>query len=193
MGWTFTHKPEGITAKEFLVKEFTEDSERASFKVLKSAVKLHVGYFQIERIIKATGERSVFALVVHIQRCPSDHHNFGWKEVEESMGPYEVDCPLDILDGLDETTSEYALRWRKDVLEYNARKKKAGIKNGQWVKFAKPISFTDGSKGQVFQCEKRGRKTFFSKKGGWGVYKISKRCLMGEGVEISNEEPVLAQ
>ncbi len=56
----------------------------------------------------------VFALVCLVRRNPksTDGHAFGYKDMSESMGPWEDGCPAKILDLLTPTTSEYALDWR---------------------------------------------------------------------------------
>lgn len=188
MGWTSTHKPEGQTAKQFLIEQFTKDEEHNTWKVLKSAVKLTVGYFQIEHVIKATGKRQVFALVVHITHTPSEYHNITWKEVDESMGPYEVDCPLDILNGLDEPENEYSRQWRENVRAFHASKKQLP-KDGQWVQFERPIKFSDGKHRALFQCKKQNRKTYFVSDSDGVSVKITRRALQGEGVTVHNQKP----
>lgn len=49
---------------------------------------------------------------------------FGWgyKAMEESMGPYEVSCPLQFLEITPLPDSPYAQEWREKVREYHAKK-----------------------------------------------------------------------
>ena len=46
-------------------------------------------------------------------------HELLYKEVEESMGPNELDCPMRIMNQLDghPPTGEYSARWRERVLQ----------------------------------------------------------------------------
>ena len=57
-----------------------------------------------------TAEDKVIGLVVLLDRPMG-----GWtyyKVIDEGMGPHASDCPISILDVLDETSTEYALEWR---------------------------------------------------------------------------------
>jgi hypothetical protein len=62
---------------------------------------------------------------------------WGYKDMDESSGPYQFNCPLKYLDMVPQTgLNEYALTWRKAVREYHAeqaakRAKKKGIV--KWV------------------------------------------------------------
>ena len=48
-------------------------------------------------------------------------HQLLYKEVEESMGPNELDCPMRIMNQLEEhpPTEEYSARWRERVLQHH--------------------------------------------------------------------------
>ena len=48
-------------------------------------------------------------------------HQLLYKEVEESMGPNELDCPMRIMNQLEghPPTGEYSARWRKKVLQHH--------------------------------------------------------------------------
>lgn len=190
MGWSWTHKPEGVTTTEFLKKELEYDNDKGSLKFVKTCCKLRVFYAQVEHVNKANGKVSRWAAVILVGHAPKSYHNFGWKTQDETCGPYDYECPLSILEGLDPPENEYAKNWREAVLAYNA-KRKAAPKNGQWVKFSSPIKFTNGCQYQAFKCVKENRKTYFIPQGEsqWCKVKISRRCLMGEGVQVSNEEP----
>lgn len=60
---------------------------------------------------------------------------WGYKDVDETMGPIDVDCPLSLLDQCDEPLNEWATDWRARVRLYHERKKEgksavAGLKSG---------------------------------------------------------------
>lgn len=59
---------------------------------------------------------------------------WGYKDMDESMGPYVHDCPLALLDKLGEPPNEWAAKWRDKVRAYHARRKA----NVVAVKTAKP-------------------------------------------------------
>ena len=80
--------------------------------------------------------------------------------LDESMGPCEDNCPAHILDLLTPTDKEYALDWRRRCranLERRARK----IEDGDRIKLAAPLTFTDGHVGDEFIVVKRGRLLSF--------------------------------
>jgi hypothetical protein len=47
-----------------------------------------------------------------LQFYKKDYHNFGYKDMDESAGPYQAECPERILKLLTPTTSQYAQQWR---------------------------------------------------------------------------------
>jgi hypothetical protein len=62
---------------------------------------------------------------------------YGFKYMDETMGPYYTNCPNKILDMLSPTDNEYAIKWRNKCREFNK------IKPGTVVR-TKPISFKLG-------------------------------------------------
>ena len=129
MGWTTTYKPKGETVLEFFTRAgvFTwSDDNPHTYRILDSAVvKFNTFYAAIEQTHKETGERHVWAVVILVRHYPKDpHYNFGWKDMDESCGPYETNCPERILKLLTPTDNEYALGWRKACWA-NIEKRKA--------------------------------------------------------------------
>ena len=120
MGWTYTRKPNHLSVKDYLINhsgclKWSTDSEY-EYKVLDSAiVKLRTFYAAVERVHKTTGERVVWAAVFLLGygRKSYDDHNFGWKDLDETCGPCEAECPERILKLLTPTDNEYANEWRK--------------------------------------------------------------------------------
>lgn len=51
--------------------------------------------------------------------------NYGWgyKDIDETMGPVEVNCPLSFLDEASHVTEGYAVEWRERVRAYHAKRK----------------------------------------------------------------------
>ncbi|MCL6560684.1 MAG: hypothetical protein K6U74_18200, partial [Firmicutes bacterium] len=121
------------------------------------------------------GNREVIAYVCLLHYTPSYINNFGYKDMEESMGPYQYDCPERILRLLTPTENEYALKWREKCWE-NIQKRKARprLTEGAVIEFAEPISFADGWEEKVFQVVNPRRHIF---KAGRQLYKISRRTL----------------
>ncbi|MFA5951889.1 MAG: hypothetical protein WC807_16565 [Hyphomicrobium sp.] len=126
MGWTYTHKETGVKAREFLRKELQQDyipAEKTGFKILTDTATLTEYYAVIERTDHKTGAAERFCLVCLIRNC-GDYHNFGWKEMEESMGPFVIP-PRSFFNALEhmipEPDGEYGREWRERCRAYYAR------------------------------------------------------------------------
>lgn len=122
MGWTHTNRPSYQTPTEFIKEHFSWDSEKSVNKVIETSVKLTEAYAAVERIDKATGNRSVWALVLLLHHMPKSYYNFGYKEMDETSGPYSFNCPAKILDLLSPTDNEYASKWRAQCRERLSKK-----------------------------------------------------------------------
>jgi len=140
MGWTFTHKTKDQSVKQFFEKEFNGEHG----KVLDCAVKNRAAYIAFERA-NGSGRRKVFALVCLLSYRPRDHFNFGYKDMDETMGPFECDCPERILDLLTDTDDETAGRWRKRCRE-NLDKGKvvSALTPGTVIEFDAGLTFSNG-------------------------------------------------
>lgn len=98
MGWTVFQRAPREGWQKYL------DAEIGA-PVVKSAV-LTGGYRGNENYYAAVKSGAeVFAAVALIE-------GNGYKLMDESMGPYANDCPVEILDLLTPTKSEYANKWR---------------------------------------------------------------------------------
>jgi hypothetical protein len=133
MGWTTTHKPSHISAKEYIETNcLTWDSPTHDYRVLDGGVKNFRTYYgAVEKTDRSTGERQVFAVIFMLQFYKNDYHNFGYKDMDESVGPYQAECPERILKLLTPTTSQYAQQWRDACwAKINAKKTKPVINVG---------------------------------------------------------------
>lgn len=103
---------------------------------------------------------------------------WGYKDMDETMGPNESGAPVKLLDLLSPTTSEYALDWRERCRR-NAAREARPLKEGDVIRFEEPLRFTDGTEHQTFRVTlellpgaKRRRMAFISTETG-GRYCIS--------------------
>src|SRR3546814_2436397 len=85
---------------------------------------------------------------------------FGYKDMEESMGPCEDGCPESILNLLTSTDNENALDWRRRCLA-KLQQRTRKVEDGDRVKLADALTFTDGHVGDEFIVQKRGRRMSF--------------------------------
>ena len=68
--------------------------------------------------------------------CMKDYYNFGYKDMDETMGPGDCDCPKSIIALLSETDNEYALYWRQKCLDRcNGKPKLSKLPIGTVIEF----------------------------------------------------------
>ena len=163
MGWTYTYK--GSTpVKDFLASRVNCENEHARWLLLDIAiVKMRTAYMAVEiiRRDKDSGQldmatRKVVAFVFLLDyRTSESSHDIGYKDMDESMGPCECECPERILQLLTPTSHEYALAWRGRCREIIAERKSFKLQKDMTIE-TKPISFKDGrtrSRFQVFSLK----------------------------------------
>lgn len=158
MGWTsmytgFSSK-DSKKIKDFLINEW----ERCgNFRVLDYSKKGNTVYMAVESFAK----KDVFATVTLISFHDGE---FYWKDMDESMGPCQYDCPQRILKKLTPTEYEYALDWRRHCWDLHEKNKSSARKyqHGDVLRFPREISFTNGVQGTEFILIKEGRKTSFA-------------------------------
>lgn len=143
MGWTSYHVEATYNpkAKKYTVDRKAEcdslfntdmvswgnDSVIGKFEVLKSCVVGSTYYAAVKRTKFATEtepeDSRVFAAVVLTQVNNKDYYNFAYKDMDETVGPYQYGCPKSILDLLSPTDNEYAKNWREKCYEVLRQKK----------------------------------------------------------------------
>jgi hypothetical protein len=154
MGWITYHRPAGQTDREHFTAELINPNER---EILDCATVKNVFYAAVQD--KKDGQ--VWALVVLIQRTRG-YQNFGYKDMDETVGPCYYDCPARILDLLTDTESEYAKQWREScrktiAAKAEARSSTVKVTDGTVIKLAKPLHFQGGYEAQEFKLRVIGR------------------------------------
>ena len=127
MGWTSynaTHYKKGKIDRIAEVKSLFEGEE--NYKVLKASSVGSTVYMAIEK--EVDGEKIVFGAVYLTSINMKDYYNFSYKDIDETSGPCERECPESILKLLTPTDSKWANEWRNACWE-NIRKKKEKRKN----------------------------------------------------------------
>jgi hypothetical protein len=173
MGWLYMTSLNGFkTPTEYLDDQFTFDREERSYRVLRSSlVQMRRYYAAVERVEKVSGQRNVCAVVclVNYNTRDKEGYVFGYKDMDETMGPCQHDCPAAILDLLTPIDSEWANAWRQKC---RARLAKARPRAGQTLVLAHPLTFNDGathSRFLVVERTVRNRKRL-AFRGGNGVH-----------------------
>src|SRR3954469_10363647 len=90
MGWLFYHRPKGESDLDHFREKYT-----GQYRLIDGATKNNVFYGAALDTKRGTVE----AAVILIRRCRGEF-NFGYKDMVESMGPVEAECPERILDML---------------------------------------------------------------------------------------------
>lgn len=107
------------------------------------------------------GKTWALIILMHTSRNPEARPNFHYKEMDETMGPSQDNCPDWILDLLSHTENRYANKWRERCRAHNARETRArGFTPGQTIRFANPLLFPEPyGEAQRFRYLREGRKS----------------------------------
>lgn len=182
MGWLFMRSLEGhATPKAYLDHQFTYARGDLRSQVLASGlVAMRTYYAAVERVTPSTGAREVWALIclVRYNRRDRKGYIFGYKDMEESMGPCEDRCPARVLDLLTATDNAYARAWRARCRARLARQAETNAKPtprpGDVLVLSEPLLFRDGRRLDRFQAVRapgRRRGVVFRSAAG-GLYRI---------------------
>ena len=128
MGWTSYnaefYKNGKVDRKAEMDNRWTqEESEKyPKLRVLKSSMVGNIYYAAIE-ISRGGKVEEVFATTAITSTNMKDYYNFSYKDLDETMGGCNYDCPVGILNLLTPTDNEYALQWRAECLKQQKKKK----------------------------------------------------------------------
>lgn len=203
MGWYFQHIRGRSRADKdrFLRSEIEQISDKpgkAAISVIKSAFVGSTWYAAV-RISVPDQPPYTVAHVFPTQMCRDGE--FGYKPMDERVGPCEASCPVGIMGLLTPIEQlpnrSYAGEWRTRVAAEHERaaglrRLSARIVNGTRIRFQTPIRFTDGQSFDRFlatSMERRGRTILvfvpLCRDGHriGGRYRISRRALAAAEIE----------
>lgn len=174
MGWTGLARSREESDKDFFAREFS------CCNVIDMAKHGNTYYLVLEHKNPEGKQRNgKWACVVLTSWNNKDRFNFRYKDIDESMGPCESNCPIRLLDQLSPTDSEYANEWRKRCRE-GIKRKSAGrkkLKPGTIIKLKEPLKFTDKSEHQVFTvveyARRKGKGTAYRALDNGRLYRIT--------------------
>lgn len=175
MGWLYMTNLKGHkTPKAYLDNQFTFAGEHAELRVLRSALVQMKRYYAAVEKTDGDGKREVFAVIclVNYNLRAKEGYIFGYKDMDEFMGPCEADCPAAILDLLTETDRDYANQWR-DRCRKRLQKKTPVA--GETIVLATPLRFIDGavlSRFRIVEHQDRRRKKLLFQAEGGGFYRL---------------------
>lgn len=156
MGWSYGYHQARDVQEQIEKHEglFTTSTPGHSYEILDRAI---VGSTYYAAVRRTTPDHPpyVFAAVILFKNPRS---GFGYKDMDESVDPCEVACPLRILNLLSPLEDmpggaeryEYAGAWRERVRAYHQARKtqsRAGraLRNGDKIKLPEPLSFGKGA------------------------------------------------
>lgn len=178
MGWTYTSRNYGESVQEFFAKEFKSDwNDGRTGRVIRCAATWTTAYLAYEIKTPAKDgqpeKREVIALVCLIHHVPRarDGFTFGYKDMDETMGPCESKCPKTILEMLTPTDSQWAKEWRERCWNRINKRSKIKVKEGDTLRFKNGIKFVDGYETDTLIFWKGNR--FRSFHGAYGYYIVS--------------------
>jgi hypothetical protein len=169
--------------RQYLDAQFTFTRTEVTSKVLRSAlVGMRVYYAAIEHVRHENSERIVFAAVCLVRYNPRDREGyiFGYKDMDETVGPNESGCPEAILDLLTPTEYPYAQAWRTRCRENAAARRvlssKPSPRPGQTIVFDQALSFSDGrslNRFEIVANPRSHRTVLFRAADTGGLYRIT--------------------
>ena len=163
MGWTWyqaTQYKKGKVDRKAECDDYFMKSNSKYYVVEKSSMVGNVYYAAIraigtynykEKTVMAIPKeyQYVFAVVFLTSTNAKDVYNFGYKDMDETCGPCEADCPKSILELLTPTDSEWANQWRQRCYDNLERKK-----NSKWLTklpFGSKVRFTFEDKAYILE------------------------------------------
>lgn len=165
MGWLYKQHP--VTDPvAYLTGQYNHDGEHRTYLVLGAARVANTVYIALKSTDKATGQSYVFAAVILISNTQKD--GFGYKDMDESVGPCECACPDRIMRLLspiaDIPNPGYAADWRARVAAQKTaaaelRTKRKRLMPGAIITLQNEVRFRDGKTATAFRMRFYQRKT----------------------------------
>lgn len=131
MGWLFCEDSKQDLVKRFQAPDFYSEG----YKALKHRL---VGN-QHWSLVEAPDGRKFITLEI----ISSSGGQWGYKGMDESVGPAYYDCPVSFLNEADEPRNEFASQWREKVM---AKKARPAYASGQvWNIYGKEYELTESA------------------------------------------------
>ncbi|NTF18085.1 hypothetical protein G6L37_06680 [Agrobacterium rubi] len=165
MGWTTMPMPrEGTT--EWFRQTLTWTSENgATTRPLATAIVERKEAYAAVETVHPDGRRQVWAAIFLLDYQPRarDGYTFGYKDMDETVGPAVCRCPEKILDMLTETESEYANSWRQRCRERLLLRQNNKLKDGDIIQLDHKLNYSGYGEFDMFQMRlDRGRSLFYA-------------------------------
>jgi len=151
------HRERGLSNRDFFTRELFPTTPRTILEDHTAQGADGKVYYAAVRD-DDTGE--VWALVV-LMHWGRGHFNLHYKEMDDTCGPAERECPQSILERLTPTENTYALDWRADCWA-NAQKaaQRPKVRKGSRIKLSTPAFWNGLGAGEVLVAEDVRRNVF---------------------------------
>jgi hypothetical protein len=165
MGWLYQRDPVDDPVAH-LMRKFTYEGDNHHLQPLDGARVCNTVYIAVRSTDKTSGRTFVFAAVILISNTRK--HGFGYKDMEESMGPNQCDCPERIMRLLspiaDIPYPGHATEWRARVAARRAEKRRHrdlrnSLRVGSTVALQAAVRFPGGAAASTFCVSYFRRKT----------------------------------
>lgn len=174
MGTTYCSKDFSSSfknAKDFFVNHLSKTlfiDKNGKNTLLKHSVVGNIAYTLSEHPV--SGEEGKTFKIISVIKIVKYEGEFGYKDMDESMGPFYYDCPQSILK---ESTiqTETAVKWRNDCTEY-AKNKKNHVKKMKDLKSVMKAGdkYDMGSLGEVTFLYHYNKASFAGKNNDGKIY-----------------------
>jgi hypothetical protein len=172
MGWTI-----GWGSRKELIAHLTrtEENEVRVFETLKKFTSGNDLWTVQQATVKATGEKQTFIV---LYMMTTGREGWGYKDVEESMGPYKYSCPLSFLELAPEPQRPEGYHdWRAGVRTYHARR-------NQKLTVGQEIKLTNG---QTYKVSRLGKGKIYASQNGV-EYRVPRRMLTTTIISVPSND-----
>jgi hypothetical protein len=168
MGWLYQHEPlRHETPCQYFARTNTLDTETQRIETLAASAVRGVIYGAV-RVTEKPTDRSYVLCVVWLYKN-NRRAGFGYKSMDETMGPVDCDAPPRIMALLspvaDIPEAGYAAEWRQRVAERAADRTRAShvrhrLRLGDQLTLPRPVRFRGGFEADAFRViEVRPRRS----------------------------------
>lgn len=167
----------------------TDDQPAHGYRVLESACPGNrVYYAAVQRSDDGVaGQISAVVCLVRWNPKAKDGFVFAYKDMSESMGPNEADCPLRVLERLTSTNNPVSLDWRRRCFA-TIRRRSRKLPDGALIRFPEPIAFGDNSRHELMRVLHQGNRIILTRSDGCGRYRVGN--LLDRKFEIVRERRI---
>jgi hypothetical protein len=139
-------------SKQDIIRELLDDSAYSNHKVIDKSISGNNLW-----VVIADKNNPELDRHIALYLLKADKDGWGYKPIDEQMGPYESNCPLRFLDMVPQPEGPYAGEFRERVRAYHKqqqvkRKQRTGLRAGETVKARYGVSLA-GAAIESFRIE----------------------------------------